>query len=105
MQASLKPRLIRHFNDLCYRQTDGNRTRPEIDNLASVLTEFRVEKDIGPVKAATRPEYSQDFLKGALLSRNQVDDAASGDHIYGALSTGNAVASPLRTSTIENFVR
>jgi hypothetical protein len=60
---------------LCFQQSPGNSTGPQVDVSSPLLRHRPLDGDIGQLDAATRSQHAHDLGKDGVLVGNQVDDA------------------------------
>ena len=60
---------------LCFQQSPGDSTGPQIDVSSSLLRHRPLDGDVGQLDAATGAQHAHDLGEDGILVGNQVDDA------------------------------
>jgi hypothetical protein len=74
-----KTALLKHMAPACARQATGNSVGPQVDIAEGACRNLLAVRNVGKLKASTRPQNTQDFSKDLALVGAQVDDAVA-DH-------------------------
>ena len=61
---------------LCFQQSSGDSTGPEVDVATPLLADRSLNGDVGELDAAARLEHAVQFGEHRVLVRDQVDDAS-----------------------------
>lgn len=76
---------LEHADHLCFQQSPGNSTRPEIDVGQRLVIELRADEDVPHLDAAARLQDPCDLGNGALLLRNKIQHAIRDHYINAAI--------------------
>jgi hypothetical protein len=98
----LESRGSKRRDKLCFQQSAGDSTGPEVDVSDHRFGQLPPDDDVGELHAAIRFQHSGNLVDGRSFPRNQIQHAV-GDHDVDAmvLERQREVASPARTSTFE----
>jgi hypothetical protein len=59
----------------CLQQGTGDSAGPEIDVAAALLADRPLDRDVGDLQPAARPQHAEDLRERDVLVRQQIEDA------------------------------
>lgn len=74
-----------HGDDLCFQQSPGNSTRPEVDVAQRAVRQRRPDDDVGDLHTTAGLEHASDLGDGPFLFGHQVQDAVGDNHVDAAV--------------------
>ena len=77
-------RITKHRNQLCFQQSAGDSTRPQINVLARVLRQIFGKHDVGYLGTAARSEHTMNLGHRVEFVRHKVQHAIGQHHIHAA---------------------
>ncbi len=92
-------RIPERRHQLCFQQSTGDSTSPEVDVPPRVLRQLDAKHDVGDPCPASGLQHASDLGDRVHLVGHEIQHAVGDDDVVALLSTGSAVASPSRTST------